>query len=237
MKEFNHIINWKLLNGSHDFPGPDGGTCINEAAIVAAGFEYKKISSAKDCPPCFSRPIAAYAIKLNDSMLDKLRQELLIPFVTRLSGTADTKEVEAARVKFMAIATIQRILSLTCEHRLKRPDLAEKCRNVKTLKEACDVSKEVRKAAAADAAAADAYAAAYAAADAADAYAAAAYVAAAYAAADAAADAYAAAARKEIYVIACQILDETILMGKHTELDVCEIVPRLEKAKREKITA
>ena len=31
---FDKIINWKLLNGSHDFPGPDGGTCINEAAIV-----------------------------------------------------------------------------------------------------------------------------------------------------------------------------------------------------------
>jgi hypothetical protein len=35
---FETILNWKLLDGSHDFPGPDGGTCINEAAIVAAGF-------------------------------------------------------------------------------------------------------------------------------------------------------------------------------------------------------
>jgi hypothetical protein len=43
MEIFDAIINWKLLSGSHDFPGPDGGTCINEAAIVAAGFEYKKI--------------------------------------------------------------------------------------------------------------------------------------------------------------------------------------------------
>jgi hypothetical protein len=29
---FNTILNWKLPEGSHDFPGPDGGTCINEAA-------------------------------------------------------------------------------------------------------------------------------------------------------------------------------------------------------------
>lgn len=59
---FDHIFNWRLLAGSHDFPGPDGGTCINEAAIVAAGFPYRKIKSAENCPPCFSRPIAAYAI-------------------------------------------------------------------------------------------------------------------------------------------------------------------------------
>ena len=55
---FEEIVNWKLLKGSHKFPGPQGGTCINEAAIVAAGFEYKEIKSAHDCPPCFSRPIA-----------------------------------------------------------------------------------------------------------------------------------------------------------------------------------
>ena len=34
---FGHILNWRLLAGSHPFPGPDGGTCINEAAVVAAG--------------------------------------------------------------------------------------------------------------------------------------------------------------------------------------------------------
>ena len=85
MKTFDKIINWNLLSGSHDFPGEDGGTCINEAAIVAAGFEYKKISSASDCPPCFSRPIAAYAITLNDKIPDAIRNEFLKPFVMRLS--------------------------------------------------------------------------------------------------------------------------------------------------------
>ena len=34
---FDHILNWKLKAGSHPFPGKDGGTCINEAALVAAG--------------------------------------------------------------------------------------------------------------------------------------------------------------------------------------------------------
>jgi hypothetical protein len=38
MSDFGHILNWKLLPGSHKFPGPDGGTCINEAAVLACGF-------------------------------------------------------------------------------------------------------------------------------------------------------------------------------------------------------
>ena len=41
MDGFDHILNWKLKIGSHPFPGKDGGTCINEAAIIAAGFAYQ----------------------------------------------------------------------------------------------------------------------------------------------------------------------------------------------------
>ena len=33
MDDFDHILNWKLKAGSHQFPGKDGGTCINEAAL------------------------------------------------------------------------------------------------------------------------------------------------------------------------------------------------------------
>ena len=36
MDAFGHILHWKLTHRSHPFPGKDG-TCINEAAIVAAG--------------------------------------------------------------------------------------------------------------------------------------------------------------------------------------------------------
>ena len=57
MTDFDHILNWELKAGSHEFPGPAGGTCINEAAIVAAGFEYRSIGSHRDCPPCFSEPL------------------------------------------------------------------------------------------------------------------------------------------------------------------------------------
>src|SRR3954469_23218192 len=110
MKIFDHILNWKLLRGSHDFPGPRGGTCINEAAIVAAGFKYRAVYSVHDRPPCFSCPSAASAIALNDEMPDKLRQKLLMPFVIRLAGTADTLEVERERASHIAMQTIKRIL-------------------------------------------------------------------------------------------------------------------------------
>ena len=88
MFDFNRILNWKLLAGSHEFPGPDGGTCINEAAIVAAGFAYREIGSVEDCPPCFSRPLAAYALALNDRIQsDEFRRALLMPFVTVATGS------------------------------------------------------------------------------------------------------------------------------------------------------
>ena len=48
--DFQRMLDWKLLRGSHEFPGPDGGTCINEAAIVAAGYSYRAVHSIDDCP-------------------------------------------------------------------------------------------------------------------------------------------------------------------------------------------
>jgi hypothetical protein len=60
-------MNWKLKQGSHPFPGKDGGTCINEAAIVAAGFEYRPVHSVHHMPDCFSRPICRLVMQLNDT--------------------------------------------------------------------------------------------------------------------------------------------------------------------------
>ncbi len=95
MDIFNHVLNWKLKVGSHQFPGPDGGTCINEAALVAAGFEYKPIRTPDQMPECFSRPICRLAMRLNDIANDEERQRLL-PYVTRLA-CADTRSVEQVR--------------------------------------------------------------------------------------------------------------------------------------------
>ncbi len=95
MDSFDHILNWRLKQGSHTFPGQDGGTCINEAAIVAAGFPYQPVRTVEDMPACFSRPICQLAMELNDEADDVERQRLL-PFVTRLA-CADTPEIEQIR--------------------------------------------------------------------------------------------------------------------------------------------
>src|SRR6202171_6595122 len=63
---FQRMLEWRLLRGSHYFPGPDGGTCVNEAAIVAAGHPYRAVRSIEDCPASFSRAAATYAVFLND---------------------------------------------------------------------------------------------------------------------------------------------------------------------------
>jgi hypothetical protein len=99
MEGFEHILNWKLKQGSHPFPGKDGGTCINEAAVVAAGFTYRPIRAAEEMPDCFSRPICRLAMRLNDDASDQDRQRLL-PYVTRLA-CADTPEVERKRAVFI----------------------------------------------------------------------------------------------------------------------------------------
>lgn len=99
MESFDHILNWKLLRGSHEFPGKDGGTCINEAAVVAAGFEYQRVRTVRDMPSCFSRPICQFAMMLNDDAKEAGRQQLL-PYVTRLA-CADTDEIEEQRQIFI----------------------------------------------------------------------------------------------------------------------------------------
>jgi hypothetical protein len=100
MEAFNTILNWKLKRGSHTFPSPDGGTCINEAAIVAAGFPYEPVHFVEFMPSCFSRPICCLAMNLNDMATDEQRQQLL-PFVARLA-CADTPKVERQRQDYIA---------------------------------------------------------------------------------------------------------------------------------------
>ncbi len=114
MESFDHLLNWKLKAGSHPFPGKDGGTCINEAALVAAGFEYKPIRAAEEMPDCFSRPICRFAMLLNDEATDDERQRLL-PYVTRLA-CADTRAVENARAAYIAGRMVRR---MSFDERLK----------------------------------------------------------------------------------------------------------------------
>ena len=106
MDGFEHILNWKLKEGSHEFPGKEGGTCINEAALIAAGFEYRRIRRVEDMPECFSRPICRLAMELNDTASDAQRQRLL-PFVTRLA-CADVPEIERKRAAYIGSRTAGR---------------------------------------------------------------------------------------------------------------------------------
>ena len=134
--DFERMLNWKILRGSHEFPGPDGGTCVNEAAIVAAGYPYQPVRRIDDCPASFSRPLALYAMCLNEIIMsDQLRQELLMPFVTRLAGSADRPEVEMARVALI----VQKTVALILPEALERAGYeweAERCRTVNTIEDA-----------------------------------------------------------------------------------------------------
>jgi hypothetical protein len=117
MTDFAPILNWTLLHGSHDFPGPDGGTCINEAAIVASGFAYQRVGHANDLPACFCPVVGAFSVWLNDSITDTaLRMKLLLPFVTRLAGTRGDMADEAARLDALRAA----LMAITPEKERRR---------------------------------------------------------------------------------------------------------------------
>lgn len=106
---FDAMLNWNLLEGSHEFPGPEGGACLTEAAVVVAGFEYREVASVSDLPPCFSRPISSFALHLNDSLGFEARQKLK-PFVVRLAGSADDARVERERVEYLIREIATRLL-------------------------------------------------------------------------------------------------------------------------------
>ena len=97
--DFNAMLNWKLLRGSHEFPGPDGGTCINEAAIVAAGYPYRSVQSVDDCPSSFSRPMSLFAMCLNDALDDELRQEVADARSSRASRARRTRRASNSNVR------------------------------------------------------------------------------------------------------------------------------------------
>jgi hypothetical protein len=247
MSEVVKFARWRLDAGSHDRPQPDGSTCITEAAIVAAGFPYTEIESVSDCPPCFSRPITHYAIVLNETMLfyDDLRRRLLMPFITRLAGTADAERVEVRRGRFMALETCRRVMPLFCNDILQRPDLARRCEIARGLKEAYRVCRKVKAAAyspdrkascdsdaklinrvVASATSALEYAVYFR-------HGRSALSVAAFAADAVGAASFASPAWASYLTIGTQILDEAILLGKHPTLDLALVNRRLMEAKRE----
>ena len=107
------IVNWKLLAGSHEFPGAQGGTCVNEAAIVAAGLEYREVTTFEDLPDCFCPVLGTYLIFLNDSAPgDELRTKRLMPFVLQLSGSRGDYALNAKRVNKLCVELARRFIPL-----------------------------------------------------------------------------------------------------------------------------
>jgi hypothetical protein len=141
--DFQRMLDWKLLRGSHEFPGPDGGTCINEAALVAAGYPYHAVYCVKDLPLCFSRPIALLALCLNDTLDDASRQELLAPFVTRLAGSVDAPSIEMARAELMLTRTVTEIL-VPALARAGLIELAGRCRSLAKPVELIEIARSLQ---------------------------------------------------------------------------------------------
>lgn len=102
-KEFNGWLDWQLKHGSHDFPGPDGGTCINEAALVVAGFAYREVTSMVDLPESFCPVISQYALTLNDAMPEGELLNRLRPFAARLSGSSGGRKMANMRSLYLAM--------------------------------------------------------------------------------------------------------------------------------------
>jgi hypothetical protein len=128
--DFQQLANFRLARGSHKQPNKDGNICVNEAAVIAAGFQYREIKNVSHLPDCFSRPVSEYAIYLNDFMMHRVRNELLMPFVTRLPGTSDAPWIEEERARFIVVETARRIVAAECDEVWRKPKLAAKCRAV-----------------------------------------------------------------------------------------------------------
>src|SRR6266581_3414699 len=139
--DFGSLLHWRILLVILELPSLDGGTCVKVAAIVAAGYPYTPVRRIDDCPASFSRPLALYAMCLNEIVLDDtLRQELLLPFVARLAGAADTPEVDLQRVALILQRTVAEIVPEAFDW-LGRSREARRCRAVTNADEAVAVVK------------------------------------------------------------------------------------------------
>jgi hypothetical protein len=205
-------LRWNLQAGSHDYPA-GSGVCATELAVLVAGFEYRPVVDPKDAPDCFSRTIVSPTMILNDAMPHNLRQKLLTPFVTRLAYTADTSEVEAQRARFMAVEFVRRIIGRFREKQFKnRSDLADLCRCVRkskneTIRDAgirADLSMHFGGTPCEIAARVGNNVTACA----------------------------SVGSEAVVYTIACKILSDAILMGKHRVLNMADANRHLEKVKQ-----
>lgn len=108
-------MDWQLKHGSHEFPGPDGGTCINEAALVVAGFTYREVTGILDLPESFCPVISQYALTLNDAMPEGELLNRLRPFAARLVGSSDGRKVADVRGAHLAMQAVREFAPLALQ--------------------------------------------------------------------------------------------------------------------------
>jgi hypothetical protein len=136
-------INGRLETGAHEAPGPNGELCITETAAIAAGYEPRAVHSAMDCPSCFSRVIACYAIELNERLRDDARNEVLKPFICRLAGTADARRIEQQRFEFIFLESVRSFGSKFFLLTTGRVDLAGACEGIQSFTEVAELMKQI----------------------------------------------------------------------------------------------
>lgn len=132
--EITAWLDWQLKQGSHEFPGPDGGTCVNEAALVVAGLAYREVTSIRDLPESFCPVISQYALSLNDAMPEGEILNRLRPFAARLSGSSDGRKVAMQRVERLALEAARRFAPIALD--ATHPAAADELRAAGTGKEA-----------------------------------------------------------------------------------------------------
>ena len=101
--KFKSLTTWQLEHGSHEFPGPHGGTCINEAALVVAGLAYREVTSVADLPESFCPVVSQYALTLNDALPEGELLNRLLPFAMRLSGSSNGRRTAGVRSAYLAL--------------------------------------------------------------------------------------------------------------------------------------
>ena len=121
------LLDWQLKHGSHDFPGPDGGTCINEAALVVAGLSYREVTRVEDLPEFFCPVISQFCLTLNDAMPEGKTLNRLRPFAARLAGSGDGRRTAENRALYLADRAAGEIAALAIE--TARPEAAARLRN------------------------------------------------------------------------------------------------------------
>lgn len=126
MKALEGWLDWQLKHGSHDFPGPDGGTCVNEAAIVAAGFAYREVTGIRDLPESFCPVISQFALTMNDAMPEGESLNRLRPFAARLSGSSDDRKTAGERARYLALQAARKFAPVALD--TLDPDAAQRLR-------------------------------------------------------------------------------------------------------------